>query len=368
MPQVRDLVDFLNAFAPPALAAEWDNTGLLLGDSHATVERLMTCLTITPEVVNEAVTETVSLIVSHHPVLFKGAKSLTSETPEGRLLLPLLAAGIAVYSPHTSFDNCPGGINDGIARRLGLQNVTPLRPKEYTRVCKLVIFLPEPDLAKVSDAVFAAGAGHIGNYSECSFRQKGTGTFFGDDTTHPAVGVKGRREEVAEYRLEVIVPDRNIDAVIAAMRAAHSYEVPAFDIYPLKRVTVGGEGRIGDLATPLVFHDLAQLAKTKLNSNAMQVSDASRGPIRRVALACGAAGEFLKDAIKAKADVFLTGEIRFHDVLTAQAAGVSVIVPGHYATERPGVEDLAGLLGCQFTKLNVWTSRNEREPLVNLSH
>lgn len=345
MPSLNDVARFLEAFAPRELAAEWDNTGLLLGDRTMPVERILTCLTVTPEVVAEAVSERASLIVSHHPILFRGAKALSNDTAEGRLLRPLLKHDIAVYSPHTSFDNCAGGINDQLAAMLELANVTPLRPRTVSRECKLVVFVPESDLAKVSDALFAAGAGVIGNYEQCGFRVPGTGTFFGNDSANPAVGAKGRREDVAELRFECRVPLHRLDAAIAAMRSAHSYEEPAFDVYPLAPLASGGEGRIGD-REPIALEELAASLKAKLG----------------VAVACGAAGEFLKDAIRAGADAFVTGEVRFHDCLAAEAAGVALILPGHYASERPAVEWLATRLGEVFN-IPAWPSRHERDPL-----
>lgn len=363
MPTVADLAAYLDRFAPPATAAEWDNVGLLAGDPSAPADRVMTCLTLTPDVATEAVAKGAQLVVSHHPVLFKGAKTLTPRTPDGKVLLPLLRHGVAVYSPHTAFDNCPGGINDGLCRRLGLTDVKPLRPAAGRRECKLVVFVPDADLAKVSDAVFAAGAGRIGQYEQCSYRLAGTGTFFGTDTTNPTVGQKGRREEVSEWRLEVVVPEAKVGAVVAAMRAAHSYEEPAFDVYPLRPVPTGGAGRIGELLMPATLADLARTAKEQLRAAVVQSVGDPAAPVRRVAVACGAAGEFLQDAIRAGADLFLTGELRFHDALTARAAGVRVILPGHYATERPGVEDLAMQLGEAFPGLTAWASRRETDPL-----
>lgn len=360
MPTVADVTACLNRFAPPALAAEWDNVGLLVGDPACAVERVMTCLTVTPEVVAEAVADGVGLIVAHHPVLFRGAKRLTTQTGDGRLLLPLIRSGVAVYSPHTSFDNCPGGINDGLCKRLGLTNVAPLRPRDGRREFKLVVFVPDADREKVSDAVFAAGAGVIGQYEQCSFRLAGTGTFYGTDATNPTLGQKGRREDVSEWRLEVVVPEEKVDAVIAAMRTAHSYEEPAFDVYPLRAAKTGGEGRVGALPAAVPLGGLARLVKDQLRAAGVQLVGDARMAVRRVAVACGAAGEFLSDARKAGADVFLTGEMRFHDCLTA---GVGVILPGHYATERPGVEDLAALLAETFPAVAVWASRHERDPI-----
>jgi dinuclear metal center YbgI/SA1388 family protein len=362
MPTVAEFAAYLERFAPCGTAADWDNVGLLLGDPAANVSRVMTCLTLTPDVAAEAVREGANLIVSHHPVLFRGVKKLTATTPDGQSAIPLLRAGIAVYSPHTAFDNCTGGINDGLCRRLGLQKVVPLRPRAKNQ-CKLVVFVPDTDLQKVSDALFAAGAGVIGQYNECSFRLAGTGTFFGTDATNPAVGQKGRREEVAEWRLEVVVPENQVASVVSAMRKAHSYEEPAFDVYPLKPGTDGGEGRFGELSQPVTLGELAKLAKQALSAVAVQIVGDPVRTVRTVALACGAAGEFLSDTIRRKADVFLTGEVRFHDALTARGANVALILPGHYATERPAVEDLATRLAADFAGITAWASRDERDPL-----
>lgn len=363
MPTVAELSAHLERFAPCATAADWDNVGLLFGDPAASVGRALTCLTLTPDVVAEAVREGANLIISHHPVLFRAVKKLTATTPDGQVALPLLRAGIAVYSPHTAFDNCAGGINDGLCRRLGVMNATPLRPREARRQCKLVVFVPDTDLQKVSDAVFAAGAGVIGQYNECSFRLAGTGTFYGTDSANPTIGQKGRREEVSEWRLEVLVPENLVAHVVASMRKAHSYEEPAFDVYPLRPGNEGGEGRIGELQQPITLGELAKQAKTSLNATAVQIVGDPMRTVRKVALACGAAGEFLSDAIKRKADVFLTGEVRFHEALQARGTNVGLILPGHYATERPAIEDLAAKLAGDFPGVTVWASRDERDPL-----
>jgi dinuclear metal center YbgI/SA1388 family protein len=365
MPTVAALVDFLDAFAPLRLAADWDNVGLLLGDPAAGVERVMACLTVTPESAAEAVDEKAGLVVSHHPVLFRAAKRLTTATPEGAVLLTLARAGVAVYSPHTAFDNTAGGINETLARKLSLAGVGPLRRREQPAQCKVVVFVPEADLARVSDALFAAGAGRIGQYSQCGFRVAGTGTFFGSDATNPTVGQKGRREEVGEWRLEVVCPADRLPDVVDSMRKAHSYEEPAYDLYPLRPAPAGvGEGRVGDLPQAARLGDLARLVKAGLNARAVQiVGDAGRS-VRRVALACGAGGEFLPDAVRSGADVLLTGEARFHDYLAARAQGLGLLLPGHYATERVGVEELAARIHEAFPDLGVWASRREQDPAL----
>lgn len=365
MAAVADLVAYLQQLAPLELAAEWDNVGLLLGDTAAPVRRVMTCLTVTPASAAEAIREQAQLVVSHHPVLFRPVKQLTAATTEGRMLLELARGGVAVYSAHTAYDDAPGGINDLLARRLALTDVQPLRPVTGTRQCKVVVFVPDADLARVSDALFAAGAGRIGQYRECSFRLAGTGTFFGEDSANPTIGLKGRREDVAEWRLEVICPEGLTERVVAALRQAHSYEEPAFDVYPLRPVAGrGGSGRVGNLVAPTPLNGFADHVKSVLGAAAVQVVGDTARSVQRVALACGAAGEFLSDAARRQADVFLTGEMRFHDCLAAEAQNIAVVLPGHYATERCGIEELADRLRAAFPALEVWASRAESDPLV----
>ena len=364
MPTVAEVAAALEKFAPTATAAEWDNVGLLLGDPAAAVERIMTCLTVTPDVAEEAVAGGASLIVSHHPVLFRGAKQLTATRGDGQVVLPLARAGVALYSPHTAFDNCPGGINDVICRRLGVADPIPLRPREGPREYKLAVYVPDGDLTKVSDALFGAGAGVIGKYEQCSFRVPGKGTFFGTEGTNPTVGKKGRRAEADEWRLEVVLAESKVAGAVRAVRQAHSYEEPAFDIYQLKAGLNGGEGRVGELAKPTTLGQLAARAKSELGAAAVQVVGDLKQSVRKVAVACGAAGEFLSDSIRAKADVFVTGELRFHDALTARDAGCGVVVAGHYATERPAVEELAEKLAADWPGVTAWASRRERDPLT----
>jgi dinuclear metal center YbgI/SA1388 family protein len=362
---VAAVADFLEAFAPAHLAADWDNVGLLLGERAAAVEGILTCLTVTSEVVAEAVSDQAQLIVTHHPILFRAVKRLTDATPEGRMLLTLIRHGLAVYSPHTAFDNTRDGINDLLAARLGLVNLTPLRRRDEARQCKVVVFVPDKDLGRVSDALFTAGAGRIGEYSECSYRLAGTGTFFGSDATNPTVGTKGRREEVSEWRLEVVCPEAKVESVIAAMRQAHSYEEPAFDVYPLRPGTAKlGEGRVGSLPHPAPLGDVAQRLKLGLDSGPVQLVGDAGHPVQRVAVVCGAGGEMLTDALRARVDVLVTGELRFHDYLAAQAQGLALLLPGHYATERFAMEELARRLQQQWPDSRAWASRRERDPVT----
>jgi dinuclear metal center YbgI/SA1388 family protein len=365
MVTLREVIQVLEQIAPLEQAAEWDNVGLLLGDPAADVQRIMTCLTVTTATIQEAVREHADLIVSHHPVLFRPAQRITAETSEGALLLSLGRAGIAVYSPHTAYDDAAGGINEQLCARLGIERAQPLRLRPAPALYKLVVFVPEGDLGRVSDAVFAAGAGIIGQYRECSFRLAGTGTFFGTEGTSPTVGQKGRREEVPEWRWEVVVPADRLEAVVAAMRSAHSYEEPAYDIYPLHVLPRCGSGRIGMLTAPCTLRALAERVQHQLGGPVQYVGPADR-LVQRVAVACGAGGELLSEAVRQRTDVFLTGEVRFHEALRAEHAGVALILAGHYATERPGVEHLAQRLQAAFPQLQIWASREEADPFRNL--
>ena len=366
MPIVAELIRVLETLAPPGLAADWDNTGLLIGSPDDPANRILTCLTITPEVVTEALAEQVECIVSHHPVLFRGAKNLSTQTAEGRLLLPLLRAGVAVYSPHTSFDDGPGGINDQLAATLGLLNVQPLRSVAGRAAVKLVVFVPDSDLQAVSEAIFQAGGGIIGQYRECSFRLAGTGTFFPTEHTNPTVGQIGRREQAPEWRLEIVVPEGKVEAAVQAMRAAHSYEEPAYDVYPLKPSAIGGQGRVGNLPQPTILGQLARQLAQSLRADAVQIVGRAEQVIRRVAIICGSGGKYYPQALQAGADCFLTGEASFHDCLGAKAAGLAMILPGHYASERPGIEALAQRLAKAFPTATIWPSRQETDVLANV--
>ncbi len=259
MPTVAAVAEYLESFAPARLAADWDNVGLLLGDRAASVDRVMTCLTVTPESVAEAIDERAGLIVTHHPFPFHAVRRVTSDDAAGRMLLPLAAAKIAIYSPHTAFDSALAGINQRLAEGLGLRSVSPL----------------------VSDS-----------------------------------------EEAAL-----------------------------------------GAGRFGELPNALPLADVARQLAAFLRLDSVQVVGDSDRPVSRVGIACGSAGELLETAKCAGCDCFVTGEARFHTCLEAQAAGISMLLAGHYASERFALEVLAEVLAEQFASLSVWASRREADPI-----
>jgi hypothetical protein len=282
------------------------------------------------------------------------------------MLLSLLQHGVAVYSPHTAWDNAPQGINQQLAESLGFTDIQPLRPHAADSM-KVVTFVPGEHLAAVQQAVWAAGAGEIGNYRCCSYVQQGQGTFWGTDAANPAVGEAGRLETVAEARLEVVCPSARLNTVLSALRSAHPYEEPAIDAYPLKSSGSSsvGSGRCGRLPQPLTLHQLAEMVRERWTAPLVErVGDASL-VVDRVGIACGSAAEFWKDARQRGCQVLLTGEARFHAALEVRDAGFAMLLAGHYATERPGMERLAALLAERCPGVAVSASRQERNPLFS---
>ncbi len=360
---VRDLASWLESFAPSHLAESWDNVGLLWGDPKARVERIMTCLTVTPSVASEAIEDRAELIVSHHPILFRPIKRLVADDPMNGMLWDLARAGVSILSPHTAFDNTVGGINDGLALRLGLKDTGPLRDLSAPVTFKVIVFTQKRDRERVLNAIFAAGAGEIGAYKECSFATSGVGTFLGGEESNPSVGQKGRRESVREQRIEVVCPGGRLSAVLDAVRRANSYETPAIDVYPLHSEPAGpGSGRLGTLAEAETLEKFARRVGEVLKTPGVQFVGESTRRVERVAIVCGAGDDFLGDAARARADVLLTGEARFHRGLEAEELGIGLVVAGHHATERPGVEDLANRIAADFPEIRVWASRRERDP------
>jgi dinuclear metal center YbgI/SA1388 family protein len=374
MPLVADLIAFLERFAPLDLAEEWDNVGLLVGDSSQQAARVMTCLTLTPDVAREAIDQRAVLVVTHHPVLFRAVKRLTADEPQGKMLLDLIAAGIAVYSPHTAYDNAAEGINQQLAGLLGLEEIAPLRAVAEPPRCKIVCFVPNENLAAVQEAIWSAGAGVIGEYSKCSFVLDGEGSFLGSDAANPTVGQAGRLEHVAEARLEVVCPEALVPEALRRLRSAHHYEEPEYDVYPLRsESSKRGSGRIGTFrldsgreataTRPVKLADLFNRVKSALKVSRLSCAGDPDCDVSRVGICCGSGGDLLSAAIAAGCDAFLTGEATFHKSLEARTAGIALILAGHYATERLGMEFLATRLSAEFPGLTAWASRNERDPI-----
>jgi len=358
--QVRDLARAMEAIAPTALAEPWDNVGLLVGDEEASVTRVMLVIDCTRAVVAEARNERCEAIVSYHPVIFEGRKRFVAGSPA----FDAARAGIAVYCPHTALDAADGGTNDVLADAVGMSQRGPLRAAQPRDAeYKLITFVPEGHVQAVSRALFAAGAGRIGDYSSCSFRVAGTGTFFGEAGTSPVVGQAGRLEEASELRLETVVPIGRAAEVVRALRAAHPYEEPAFDLVKLAAVAARGIGRVGPVA-PQKPGAVIERVKGALGVERVLAAGRLDRDVACVAVCAGAGGALLDAAIGARADLYLTGELRHHDVLRATDAGLTVVCALHSASERAALGPLADMLTRRLPGIAFVRTAADREPIV----
>lgn len=340
--KLADIVKHLDTIAPPHTAEAWDNVGLLVGDVSAEVSKALLCIDYTAAVAAEAKRAGCDLVLAYHPPVFKPLKKITASGPSS-LVYDAARRGVAIYSPHTALDVAEGGTNDVLADVLGLIDRRPLKPSEPKAAeCKLVTFAPAEHVDAVAEALFAAGAGRIGDYSKCSFRSEGVGTFFGESGTNPTIGQAGRMETAKEIRIETVVPLGKVSDVIGALKRSHPYETPAFDLVTLAAPPTGtGIGRIGKLPHPTEREKLFRTLKRGLGVDHLLIAGPQSGEAKTVAVCAGACGEFLDQAIAAKVDVYVTGEMRHHDALRAAAAGVTVVCTLHSNSERITLSKLA---------------------------
>jgi dinuclear metal center YbgI/SA1388 family protein len=361
---VNDLVNALEAIAPPSMAEEWDNVGLLVGDPTASIARVLLTIDYTPDVAAEAREANCGLVIAYHPPLFKPIKRIVA-SGASELLFAAIRDGIAIYSPHTAFDAADSGTNDVLADGLSLADRRPLRHAvDQSAFCKLVTFVPAEALEKVSDALFEAGAGKIGGkYSRCSFRTDGTGTFQGDADSSPAVGEAGKFERVPEIKIETVVERSKLEAVVRALKISHPYEEPAFDLTALVAPPTGnGQGRIGNLPSDVTLEMVGNLLKRIVGVERLLVVGDRDRMIRKVAICAGSGGDLLPEAIAAKVDLFITGELRHHDALSAQRAGVAVLCTLHTNSERIALARLADRLREKITGVEFVQSTRDRDP------
>ena len=363
--KVGDVAQSLAAIAPPALAAQWDNVGLLIGDRRATVRTVMLCIDLTEAVLAEALAVKAQMVMAYHPPIFKPVARVTAEASP--IVYAAARKGLAVYSMHTALDAAPGGTNDVLAEAMGICGAKPLTAAAGEVRCKIVVFAPTADLSGVAEAAFAAGAGRIGDYEQCAFFGHGVGTFVGGAGTTPTVGVAGRQEAVEEVRFETVAPSGRVSAVIEAIRCAHSYEEPAIDVYPLQSQPADvGQGRIGRLDRPVREGALLTRIKKALGLKHLWVAGpgGSGKTVRLAACAAGSAGGMFSAAVEAGATFYLTGEMRHHDALAAAAAGLTVACTGHSNSERAVLKNVAKNLRSALPGLKVLASKTDRDPFV----
>ena len=380
-----DLTSAMERLAPPRLAEEWDNVGLLIGSPAWVLEGpVFLTIDLTESVLREAADAKARAIIAYHPPIFHAQKRIVDgqgAPMAQRLALRAIEAGIAVYSPHTALDAVKGGITDWLADGLldapdalgtgGDRRALKLFAKtDPSAEVKIVTYAPESDLEKVRAALASAGAGHIGAYELCSFAVAGTGTFFGGAGASPAVGQAGRLESVKEVRLEMVCPRRAVALAVATLKQFHPYEEPAIDVYPLEPRPLRhvGVGRLVTLDQPASLHELAGRLKRHLGVTYVQaaspVGDLAETKVRRIGVVPGSGGSLLGEAGADGCELFVTGELKHHEVNAALQSGMAVLLGGHTATERGYLPILAEKLGAALPGVKVVVSRADRDPLV----
>jgi len=361
MIKVKDCISQIEKFAPRALAQSWDNTGLLIGDGNSAVKKILLTIDITQEVVKEAKQAGCNFILSYHPVIWDGLKSIT----ENSVVYELVRSGICVYSIHTALDAVAGGVNDGLAEIVGIKNPQPIGDfvNSQKQNYKLVVFVPADSLQKVADAVFKAGAGWIGNYSHCSFRSAGTGTFLPLEGAKPAIGKKGKLEKVDEIRFESIVPAEKVADCLKAMKSAHPYEMPAFDVIKLYDFENKiGLGRIGLLEKPVQLSAILKKIKRITGAKVAGIVGNKNRKVKKAAVCAGSCGKLIMTVISEKCDLYLTGEIKHHQALAAQEAGVTVVCLSHTVSERFILKKIAKEMQKSLKDVKIIISKKDKDP------
>lgn len=346
---VGDLARLIDGIAPFSSCMDWDNVGVLIGEKTAPLTRVLVTLDVTPDAVAEAVRLGADCIVSHHPVIFHALKSL----PADGVPALCLKAGISVISAHTNYDFAPCGINYALAEALGLTGILPFGPEDNTSpYLSLVVFVPATHAEQVYEAMCAAGAGRQGNYSGCAFLAKGEGRFLPEEGANPFLGAVGTPEKAEEVRLEMLCAPDALAAVLAAMKASHPYEEPAYSVlynHALHQQSV--YGMIGRLPHAVSAHELALCVESVLSTRVCYTG--IEHPIQTVAVCGGAGSDFMDAAVAAGADAFLTGEVKHHEWFMAQHSGLCLMAAGHHATEHIAMPQLVRQIGEAFPEIPV---------------
>ena len=352
MSTVRDLLHILNSQFPLKRAESWDKVGLQIGDENAAVSKVMVAHEATDATLDAAHAAKADALVVYHPLLFRPLENLNFRNHSARLAAKCIAQNLALIAVHTALDNAapldvkpPGALGDALGLALRLHDLEVLSPSGGEAVCKIVVFTPLESLEAVSNAMWQAGAGHIGQYDQTSFRTLGRGSFRPLPGADPHVGNVGEREEVDEWRLEIIVPEAQSKAVVAAMLEAHPYEEVAYDVYLLPdAIRPYGSARVGELESATALDDFAANVQSWLMAPNVRVVAGGKSEVRRVACVPGSGASYIEAAVRAGCDCLVTGDIKHHDALKAQAMGLALIDATHTATERAAVPMLRDAL------------------------
>ena len=362
---VNDIIKTIETEAPLPWQESYDNAGLQVGNRFQTVSGAVVCIDVTEAVVDEAIAWGYNLIISHHPLLFKGLKSITGNGYIERIVIKAIQHNIAIYAAHTNLDNAPGGVSFRMAQKLGLKSVKVLEPLSGL-LEKLVVYVPVSHAESVRTALFEAGAGHIGNYDQCSFGQEGEGTFRAGLGANPYCGTVGEMHREPEIRMEVILPVYAQGAVLNALKRVHPYEEPAFDCIPLSnRWEQVGAGVIGMLPEPADERLVLEKLKTTFNVGCVKHSPLHGRKISRVALCGGAGASLMSKAVAAGADMFVTGEIRYHDYFDFESR-ILLAEIGHYESEQYTKEIFCEIIQKKFPTFAIRSTQVDTNPIKYL--
>lgn len=344
MVTIGHIVDVMEKIAPSSLAEEWDNIGLQVGHNAWPVDRIWVALDPTEKVVNKASQHGVNLLITHHPLIFQPLSALDPETLIGRIIETALRKRLGIFCAHTNLDSARDGLNDMLSDALGIDNTNVLRPKK-TEQYKMAVFVPKGHEGEVINALFESGAGKGGKYTHLSFRTEGMGTFKPGDTAKPFTGRRGEVAHASEYRIEVLVAKKDLPQVIAALHAVHPYEEVVYDLYGVGGGNSNdGLGRVGDVDKEISLQRFAQRIKQVLGLETVRIVGDPKQTVRRVAVCSGSGKSLLADFLASDAQVFVSGDLGYHDGRHVEDSGRALIDIGHFASEHLVVRGLVALL------------------------
>lgn len=351
-PNGFEVIQIFEQFSPKAYAVEGDKIGLQIGTLNKKIHNVMITLDVVESVIDEAIEKSVDLIIAHHPPIFRAIKKLTTDSTYGKMIEKCIKHNIAIYAAHTNLDITNGGVNDLLAQALGLSQLDVLVPTYEDKLKKLVVFVPSTHEKQLREALGQAGAGHIGNYSHCTFATEGEGGFLPLDGTNPYIGKKGNLEYVSESRIETVFSTSIEKKVIQAMLKAHPYEEVAYDIYALdqKGLTLG-LGRIGVLPEELTLAEFAEHVKKSLEVERVRLVGDPSSKIKKVAVLGGDGNKYIQQAKFKGADVYVTGDLYFHVAHDALMMDLNVVDPGHHV-EKVMIKGVSAKLSSMCTDKN----------------
>src|SRR5574344_1017599 len=359
---VQDCISILENFAPLQYQESYDNPGLLVGNRNDTITKALITIDVTPAVVQEAIDCKADIIIAHHPLIFKPLKRLTDSSDVEKCVRLAIKHSIAIYACHTNLDAMIHGVNAKICEKIGLQHCKIMVPRQ-NQLTKLVTFVPNAYIEKVQEAIFSAGAGSIGNYDKCSFFAQGTGTFRANEQANPFVGEKNELHNEPETRIETIFPNEKTNEVLSALFANHPYEEVAYDLYPVRNTyPLAGDGMIGELLQPMETMEFLKFIKQSFHCGSIKYTASDKKTISKVAV-CGGSGSFLiQDALRQKADIFITADVKYHDFFLANNSLILADI-GHYESEQYTKELFYELLNKNFYNFAIQISKVNTNPI-----